>query len=160
MNINITLFGEMITFAILVWITMKFIWPNLMTVLTERENKISQGLQAAEKGQQKLVMAEAFAKRREEETKRRCTYLLAQAKKQAEQIVETAVIQAASKKEEIIQSGYLELEKIKLKLIDELKGHLSQLIIVGAEKILESNLDPEKHQQILLEISDRFYGTK
>ena len=57
MNINITLFGQMITFAIFVFVTMKFIWPNLNKALEDREHKIMQGLQAAEKGQQKLKMA-------------------------------------------------------------------------------------------------------
>ncbi len=160
MNINVTLFGQMFTFAILVWVTMKFIWPYLMKALVERENKIIQGLQAAEKGQQKLNMAEEFAKRKEAETKQYCIQLVGEAKKQAAHIMELAVVQAKSKKEEIIASGRIELTKEQLKLKQDLKEHLAKLIVIGAEKILESHLDSTKHQSILLEVSNKLYGTK
>jgi len=160
MNINATLFGQMITFAIFVWFTMKFIWPYLIKALAERENKIIQGLQAAEKGQQKLNMAEDFAKRKEAETKQYCMQLVVEAKKQAIHIMDLAVAQAKTKKEEIISSGRIELEREQLKLKQDLKEHLAQLIVIGAEKILENHLDQAKHQNILLEVSNKLYGTK
>ena len=160
MNINVTLFGQMITFAIFVWFTMKFIWPYMIKALTDRENKIIQGLQAAEKGQQKLNTAEEFAKRKEAETKQYCVQLIAEAKKQAVHIMDLAVVQAKTKKEEIIVSGRVELEKEQLKLKQDLKEHLAQLIIIGAEKVLENHLDQTEHQNILLEVSNKLYGTK
>ena len=49
MNINATLFAQAIVFAILVWFTMKFVWPPIAKALDERALKISEGLASAEK---------------------------------------------------------------------------------------------------------------
>jgi F-type H+-transporting ATPase subunit b len=159
MNINLTLLGQMITFAIFIWVTMKFIWPNLIKALNDREDKIINGLQAAEKGQQNLAIAEEFAKRKENETKQNCFRMIAEAKKQAEHIIEAAIIQANIKKEEIIMDGNRELEQNRLKVMQELKEKLAKLIIIGAQQIIEQRLDQTEHQRILLELSNKLYGT-
>ena len=72
MSINATLIGQMITFALLVWFTMKYVWPPLMQALEERKKKIAEGLAAAEKGQHEMELAE-----------KRATGLLREAKDQA-----------------------------------------------------------------------------
>jgi len=61
-SINATLIGQMITFALLVWFTMKYIWPPLFDSLEERKKKIADGLAAAEKGQEEILLAEKRAK--------------------------------------------------------------------------------------------------
>ncbi|HZX79541.1 MAG TPA: F0F1 ATP synthase subunit B, partial [Lysobacter sp.] len=58
MNINMTFFGQMITFAILIWFTMKFIWPPLNKAIEERQQKIAEGLAAAEQSQKNLAQAQ------------------------------------------------------------------------------------------------------
>lgn len=161
MNINATIFGQMITFAIFVWVNMKFIWPKLNTALIKRERKISQGLQAAEQGQHKLQMAETFAKNKEAETKKYCAQLINEAKKQAEHILELAVIQAKNKGDEIIKEAHINIEKEQIKLQKALKDHLADLIIYGAEKIITDhlNLNKEQHKHILLNITNNMYDT-
>lgn len=160
MNLNITLFGQIITFAVFVIITMQYIWPYLMQALVDRENKIMQGLQAAEKGEQKLKTAEELAKRKEAETKLHCAKMIMEAKKQAEKIIDLAVQQANSKKQEIIDSGNIEIERKHAQLIQGLKEQLANLITLGTEKILEKRLDVVEHQHIIVEISNKLYGRK
>ena len=160
MNINATIFGQMITFGIFVWINMKFIWPKITSVLTERENKILQGLQAAEKGEQKLNTAKRLAKEKEAETKKYCAQMIAEAKKQAEQLLELAVIQAKQKSEEIIKNAEIDIKKEHIKLQKALQDRLADLIIYGAEKIIETHLDKQQHNNILVDISNKIYGAK
>ena len=57
MSINATLIGQMITFTLLVWFTMKYVWPPLIEALEERKQKIADGLAAAEKGQEDIKLA-------------------------------------------------------------------------------------------------------
>ncbi len=52
MNINLTLFLQMIAFAVFVWFCMKFVWPPIVAALAERKTKIAEGLAAAERGHQ------------------------------------------------------------------------------------------------------------
>jgi F-type H+-transporting ATPase subunit b len=53
-----TLLGQMITFAILIWFTVKFIWPPLMSAIEERQQKIAEGLAAADNAQKNLAQAQ------------------------------------------------------------------------------------------------------
>ena len=62
MSINATLIGQMITFALLVWFTMKYVWPPLFDSLEERKKKIADGLAAAERGHEEILLAEKRAK--------------------------------------------------------------------------------------------------
>jgi len=56
-SINATLFVQAIVFAILVWFTMKFVWPPLAAALDERAQKIADGLAAADKAKSELAAA-------------------------------------------------------------------------------------------------------
>ena len=56
--LNLTLIGEIITFAVLVWFTMKYIWPPIIKAINERQKKIVEGLEAAERGKSNLELAQ------------------------------------------------------------------------------------------------------
>jgi F-type H+-transporting ATPase subunit b len=47
MNINATIIGQMIAFAIFIAFCMKYVWPPIMQALEERKKKIADGLAAA-----------------------------------------------------------------------------------------------------------------
>ncbi len=157
MDLNATIFGQMITFAIFIWINTKFIWPKILSALNERENKILSGLQAAEQGQQKLQQAEEFNKQKELETKKYCNLLIVEAKKQAEQILELAIVQAKNKGDEIINNAQLQIQKEKIKLETQLKNNFVDLIIKSTEKIIEIHLEQEQHKKIIIDISNQIY---
>ena len=59
MNINFTIVGQAISFAIFVWFCMKFVWPPIMAAMAERQQKIADGLNAADKAKQDLEVAHA-----------------------------------------------------------------------------------------------------
>jgi F-type H+-transporting ATPase subunit b len=160
MNINATIFGQMITFGIFVWINMKFIWPKIISVLNEREHKILCGLQAAEQGQQKLEKAALLAKATELETKKYCAQLIADAKKQADNILTAAISKAKQTSDDIIADAKLELTREHKKLQKELQAHTIKLIIKGAEKIICSAINEQQHAQILSEINNQIYDAE
>jgi len=96
-SINATLIGQMITFALLVWFTMKYIWPPLFDSLEERRKKIAEGLAAAEKGQEEMQLAEKKAKNVLKEAKQQSSEIVSLAQKRANEIVEES--KEAAKKE-------------------------------------------------------------
>ena len=79
MNFNATLIGQTITFIVFVWFCMKYIWPPLMAALEERNARISEGLAAAQRGQQDLEDAQV-----------KVTGSLNDAKQQAQEIINQA----------------------------------------------------------------------
>ena len=80
MDINASLLGQAITFAILVWFTMKFVWPPLTTMLDERAKRIADGLAAADRGKQDLQNAEKLAADKVREAKKQASEIIAQAR--------------------------------------------------------------------------------
>ena len=157
MNINATIFGQMLTFGIFIWVNKKFIWPKLLKVLDEREEKIANGLHAAELGEQKLLQAEAIAKQKELETKKHCNLLIAEAKKQAEHILELTIAQATNKSEEIMHNALLQIEQERSKVKLALQQNMANLLVSSTEKIITKYLDQEAHNKILTEISNNIY---
>ena len=59
MNINLTLFGQMVTFAFFVWFCMKFVWPVILQAMEERQQKIAEGLDAADRALRDLDDAQS-----------------------------------------------------------------------------------------------------
>lgn len=153
MDIGATLLGQMITFAIFVWFTMKFVWPLLEQAMDERQRKISDGLAAAEKGHYTLEAAQERAKREVRETREKCSQMIDQANHQANQILEKAREEAHYERKQIVESGQLHVEQALNQAKMELQDQLSDLVITGAQKIIGRSIQPQDHEDILQKLS-------
>ncbi len=90
MNMNMTILGQMISFAIFVYLCMKFVWPPLTAALAERQKKIAEGLDAADKAARELADAQQSVEAALQESKAQAAVLIEQANKRASQIVDEA----------------------------------------------------------------------
>src|SRR5580658_8482152 len=111
MDINATLIGQFITFAILVWFTMKYVWPPIMKTIHEREKKIAAGLEAAERSKRELEMAEHKAFSIIREAKQQAAQILEQANLHSAQLVDEAKNQAKLENQRIIELAQGEIDK-------------------------------------------------
>lgn len=156
MDLNATLFGQIITFAIFVWFTMKFIWPQLEQALQQRKQIIVDGLAAAEKGQQDLASTKQIVKEQLAEARERANSIVEQAQQQAVLIVEQAKDQASIEKVNIIVSGNKQLQQDVLHAKDALQDQIAELIIANSGTLLGREINARDHQQLLdkvLEVS-------
>lgn len=153
MNINATLLGQMITFAVFVWFTMKFVWPLLMQAIEERQAKIADGLAAAEKGRHELELAEVRAKELLRERKQHAAEIVAHAQKRANEIIEEAKISARTESERILGSARTQISQDLQEARDKLQREVGQLAIAAAEQILMREVDAEAHQEIVNKLS-------
>lgn len=149
MNINLTLFGQTIGFAIFVWLCMKYVWPPLRDALHERQKKISEGLAAAERGEHEEELAQQRATEHVREAKEQATEIVDQAQKRANEIVEEAKESARTESERIKQQGQAELEREVSRAREQLKGQVVAIAVTGAERILRSEVDETAHAQVL-----------
>ncbi|AVY94031.1 MULTISPECIES: F0F1 ATP synthase subunit B [Microvirgula] len=152
MDINATLLGQAITFAILVWFTMKFVWPPLTNMMDERAKRIADGLAAAERGKQDLEQASKRVEEQIRTAKQQASELVLAAEKRSGQIVEEAKQAARSEGEKIIADARAEIGQEVLRAKEELRGQLADLAVAGAEKILKREIDPAKHADLLASI--------
>ena len=153
MDINATIIGQFITFAILVWFTMKYVWPPITKAMHERETKIAAGLQAAEQSQRELANAELQATSILQEARQKASHIIEQANKQSSAIVEDAKSQAKLESQRIVDMAQGEIEKEISQAKEALKHQLASLAIAGAEKIIQRNLDSKTHHDLLDELA-------
>ena len=149
MSINATLIIQMIVFAILVWFTMKFVWPPITAALDERAKKIAEGLSAADKAKADLAVAnkrveEQLSAARDDAAKR-----LADAERLAQSMVEDAKGRASEEAAKIIAAAKAEAEQEIVKAREALRDQVAVLAVKGAEQILRKEVNATVHGELL-----------
>lgn len=149
MNIGLTLFGQTITFFVFVWFCMKFVWPPIMAALTERKEKIAQGLEAAERGMQSQELAEVKVQEQMAEAKQHASEIINQAQKRANEIVDEAKSSAVQEGERIKSAAQSEIDKEVNRAKEQLRSQVSVLAIAGAERVLNKEINADTHRSVL-----------
>jgi F-type H+-transporting ATPase subunit b len=124
-----------------------------MNAIEERQKKIADGLQAAERAAKDLDLAQANASDQLKEAKQQALELIEQANKRKAQILDEARQEATLERDHILAQGKAELEAETLRARNELKKDVAELAILGAERVIERSIDPAAHQDILDSIS-------
>lgn len=154
MDINATIIGQFITFAILVWFTMKYVWPPIIKTMHDREKKIASGLEAAERSKRELEMAEHKSLSIIREAKQQATQIIEQANLHSAQLVEEAKTQAKQESQRIVELAQGEINREVMQAKETLKTKLATLAITGAEKIIQRNLNTSIHDDLLNHLAD------
>lgn len=149
MNINATLFAQLIVFFGLVWFTMKFVWPPIAKALDERADKIAEGLAAAERGKSDFEQAEKKVAELLADGRNQVAEMVANAEKRAAKIVEEAKEQASHEAARITAQAKADIEQTNNRAREVLREQVAVLAVKGAESILRSEVNAEKHAQIL-----------
>lgn len=149
MNINATLFGQMITFILLIWFTKRLIWPPIIKALVDRQEKIADGLAAAERGHLELKRAQEVSQQKIKEGQEEASKIVLEAQKQADLIVDHARQKAHEEGQRIIEQAHLEVNQMVTDAKEELRKRVTEIALLGAEKLLERSIDQASHVQML-----------
>jgi F-type H+-transporting ATPase subunit b len=152
MELNATLIGQLITFAILVWFTMKYVWPPIMKAIQDREKKIAAGLEAAERSQRDLEKAEHKALQIIRDAKQEASQVIELAHKRSQQLIEEAKQVAREEGQRIIQTAQGEITREVNQAKEALRKQFATLAVAGAEKIIKRNLDVKSQTDLLDEL--------
>jgi F-type H+-transporting ATPase subunit b len=148
-NINATLFAQLIVFFGLVWFTMKFVWPPIAKALDERADKIAEGLAAAERGKSDFEQAEKKVAELLSEGRNQVSEMIANAEKRAAQIVEEAKGQASTEAARITEQAKADVEQEANRAREALREQVAVLAVKGAEAILRREVNETQHAQLL-----------
>ena len=149
MNINSTLFLQAVVFAILVWFTMKFVWPPITKALDERAQKISDGLAAADKAKSELSTANKRVEAELATSRTETASRLADADRRGQGIVEEAKARAVEEANKIIAAAQAEAAQQTVKAREALREQVALLAVKGAEQILRKEVNAEVHAELL-----------
>ncbi len=153
MNINFTLIAQAIAFAVLIWFTVKFVWPPLLKAIEARQKEIADGLAAAQEGRSALEVAAKKSEVTLTEAKQKASEIIAQAEKRGTQIIEEAKGNAKVEGDRIIAGAKAEIEQEVNRAKEGLRAQVSTLAIAGAEKILRKEIDAKAHSELLSKLA-------
>lgn len=149
MNLNATLFAQLVVFFILAWVTMKFVWPPLMKAIDERAQKIADGLAAADKAKTDLVLAEKRVGEELRKARESATELRSGAEKQATQLIDEARAEAARIVTAAREAAETEAAAASQRAREALREQVAQLAVAGAERILRREVNAQVHADLL-----------
>ncbi|WP_269531726.1 F0F1 ATP synthase subunit B [Chitinimonas sp. BJYL2] len=149
MDINASLILQALVFAVLIVFTWKFIWPPLIATLDERAKRIAEGLSAADRAKHDLELAEKRAAEELRKAKSQAAEIIAQAEKRATQIVDEAKDAARTEGDRLIAGARAEVDQQVHQAKETLRLQVSELAVIGAEKILRREIDAARHAELL-----------
>ncbi|OED46603.1 F0F1 ATP synthase subunit B [Endozoicomonas sp. (ex Bugula neritina AB1)] len=149
MNINATVIGQTIAFAVFVWFCMKYVWPPMMQALNDRQKKIADGLAAADRATTDLHLAQKRVVEELTEAKNQSQDIIEQANRRANQIIEEAKDQARAEGERLKLAAQAEIEQEANRAREVLRSQVATLAVAGAEKILGENLDEAANSRLV-----------
>ncbi len=152
MNLNATLFAQLVVFFILAWFTMKFVWPPIMKALDERAQKIADGLAAADKAKADLAHAEKKATDELRSARESAAEFRSGAEKQAAQLIEEARTEGARLVAAARAAAETEAAAASQRAKEALREHVAQLAVAGAEKILRKEINAAAHAELLTQL--------
>lgn len=153
MDINATIIGQFLTFMILVWVSMKYVWPPITKTMHDREKKIAAGLEASERSKRELELAEHKALSIIREAKVHASQIVEQANLQSTQLIDEAKTQAKHEGQRIVDMAQSEIDREVTQAKETLKAQVATLAISGAEKIIKRHLDQKTHDDLLNELA-------
>jgi len=155
MNVNATLFGQMLAFGILIWFTLKFVWPPLLAAIEERQKKIADGLAAADRAAASLKDATAKSDEELKAARQQSAEIVAAASKQAAALVEQAKAAATAEAERIRTAAKGEVDREIAAAREALRKQVGELAVLGAARILKREVDAKAHADVIGELAAR-----
>ena len=143
------LIAQVVNFTIVLLVLYKFAYKPLLKTMNERTSKIEKGLKDAEEVGKKL-----------EETEKREKEVMANARKEAQAIIESAektaqknkeelLNEAKKKSEDIMISTQKQIEEEKNKMIFEVKSEIAQLVVAATEKVIDEKMDEKRDEALI-----------
>ncbi|MBV8784184.1 MAG: F0F1 ATP synthase subunit B [Gammaproteobacteria bacterium] len=153
MNINLTLIVQMIVFALLIFITMRYIWPVILKAMDERERKIAHGLAAAEEGEQALANARGKADEIIREARDRASQIIDHAQHRANELVEEAKGTATSEGARLVAAAQQQIELDTTRARESLRREVAGIAVGAAAKLLGREIDARRHADLLEQLA-------
>ncbi|MBC53844.1 MAG: F0F1 ATP synthase subunit B [Gammaproteobacteria bacterium] len=153
MNLNATVIGQSIAFAVFVWFCLKYVWPPITAALAERQKKIADGLEAADRAQRDLNLAQNKAADELREAKVKSAEIIDMANKRASQIVDEAKDKARDEGQRLMAGAQAEIEMEVQRAREVLRAQVAAIAISGAEKILEASVDQAANEELVKKLA-------
>ncbi|OOF84935.1 F0F1 ATP synthase subunit B [Rodentibacter ratti] len=149
MNLNATLIGQLISFALFVWFCMKFVWPPIIKAIETRQSQIANALASAEAAKKEQADTKLLAEEEISKARIQAQEIIDAANKRRNEVLDEVKTEAEELKAKIIEQGYAEVEAERKRVQEELRLKVASLAIAGAEKIVGRTIDEAANNDII-----------
>ena len=153
MDINLTFIIQGFAFFAVAWMVMKFGWPHIMAAIEERQQKIAEGLAAADNAQKNLAQAQDKVNEELKAARAKANEIIEQAHQRANQIVDAAKTEAIAEGARQKALAESEIAASTTRAREDLRRQVSMLAVTGAEKLLRREIDANAHKALLDELA-------
>jgi F-type H+-transporting ATPase subunit b len=150
---NLTLVIQGLAFFAVAWLVMKFGWPHIIGAIEERQQKIAEGLAAADRSQKDLAQAQDKANEALKDARAKANEIIEQAHQRASQIVDAAKNDALAEAGRQKALADAEIAAAANRAREDLRKQVSALAVTGAEKLLRREIDASAHKALLDELA-------
>ena len=153
MNFTMTMVAQSIVFAIFIWFCVRFIWPPLVNAMRERQQTIAEGIDNAERAEKDRADAAVRAEETLKNARVEADEIIAQARRQSATMLEDAKRDATEEGERIKIAAQAEIDQEVYRARERLREEVAGLAVVGAERILDDEIDRDKHAEMLAKLA-------
>ena len=153
MNLNLTILGQAISFALFVLFCMKFVWPPITAALADRKKRIVDGLEAARQADVRLQEAEAAYRQQLVQVKKEASALIDKARHQADHILAESRKKAEQEASNIKDNAYQEVQQHVEKIKIELRKNIGELVAAGVTQLTTEKPDMKLHQTYINQLA-------
>ncbi|VFP81703.1 F0F1 ATP synthase subunit B [Candidatus Erwinia haradaeae] len=154
MDINATILGQAIAFIVFVGFCMKYVWPPLMTAITQRQKEVSDAFTAVEHAKKDLELSKLNVVNQIQTAKNNARIILEEAYENRAQLLNEAKDSAMQERKKILTEAQAIIHKERQRMREELRQQVTELIMSGVQQIIERSLDEAEHGNIVKKIID------
>lgn len=138
-----------IAFAIVAGVLMKLVFPKIRQAIEQREAEIAGSVEEADRTRQEAQRMLADYKAQVANARSEANQIIEEARQSAEQVRKELIAKAEQDAQGVVAKAQADIETERSRMMDELRGEVSELAVALAEKVVGRSLDRSAQQQLV-----------
>ena len=143
------IFWTLVNFFVFLFLFTKLFYKPITGAIKKRGESIQAQIDAAKKSNEDAKDLLLLAQDKIAQAQTEMNSIVARGKQQSEELLRRAAEEAEHVKKSKIDEAVREIERSKESAIKELRGEVAGLVVAATEKILEQELDKDKHYKMV-----------
>lgn len=146
---NATAIFQLVNTIVLFLILKHLLFEPVTKFMEKRENEVAAEIDSASEKREEAEALKADYQNKLDNINQERRQIIKEAKKAADRKGTEIVQQARDEAKEARLKNQKELEREKTKAINELKDEISNIALLGASHVIQKNLKPEEHKELI-----------
>lgn len=143
--------GQLINFAVLLFVMWKWVLPPIAKKLTERTEKIEKSLHDADRIAKEKKEFETWKDGEMAKARQEASSIVTAAQTDAQKAKQQIAAETKAEQEKIVAQAKRQIEDEKSRQLAEAKSELANMITTASEKIIRKKLDSKADQELIKE---------